>query len=220
MTAIGLYQDLVFPPGPGSRPHVAINMVATIDGKTISGERNEPVMDLGSSVDHATMRNLEFAAGAVLIGAETLRATPKLHYDEQVTRMVATRIGNLPWDHRFFTDAGTVFVLCPDRARLPLELSSTWIELTDWQSALGSLRQQHGVDALLVEGGSELNAQLLSADLVDELFLTISPRIKLGRDVPTFAGGEPLDRELLKLFQLTSCNSVQDEVFLRYRRFA
>ena len=60
-----LYERIAFPPAPADRPYVFCNMVATIDGKTISGERNEPVQELGSAVDHAALRDLEAAADAV-----------------------------------------------------------------------------------------------------------------------------------------------------------
>lgn len=218
MTTPGLYADLVFPEATAARPYIAINMIATIDGKTISGERSENVMDLGSSTDHATMRNLERAAGAVLIGAETLRATSGLHYAPDLVRLIATRSGNLPWEHRFFSDSGRVMVLCPQRAALPLELTADWVDCTDWAECLAQLRSAYGIRHLLVEGGSELNGVLLSQSHVDELFLTIAPKIKLGRGVPTYAGGDPLDRQHLLDFELISCQTVESEVFLRYRR--
>ena len=50
------YQDLKYPEPPNDRPYVVINMVTTIDGKIITGERGEPVHDLGSATDHAMMR--------------------------------------------------------------------------------------------------------------------------------------------------------------------
>jgi len=218
MTKPGLYADLVFPEAPAARPYIAINMIATIDGKTISGERSENVMDLGSATDHATMRNLERAAGAVLIGAETLRSTAGLHYSPDLVRLVATTSGNLPWEHRFFSDPGRVMVLCPRRAALPLELTAEWVDCSDWRGCLAQLQSEYGIRHLLVEGGSELNAVLLSQSCVDELFLTIAPKIKLGRDVPTYAGGSPLNRQHLVNFELMSCQTVESEVFLRYRR--
>lgn len=70
--------------------------------------------------------------------------------------------------------------------------------------------------SIVVEGGSELNAALLHENLVDELFLTLAPKIKLGRSTPTYAGGDPLSREQVQRYRLVSCLPVQDEVFLRY----
>lgn len=213
------YGRLNFPDPPDSRPYVFINMVATIDGKTISGERDEAVMDLGSEVDHQVMRRLESAADAVLIGAGSLRATKGLWYPQELYRFVATRSGDLPIG-RFFTDApdkagvfysGAVPSGLPEGVHL-LEL------VNGWAPSLKRLRNEFGIQRLLVEGGSELNAQLLKENLVDELFLTLSPKVKLGRETPTYAGGEPLPRHSLQNYALIEEHRVQDELFLRYRR--
>ena len=88
----------------------------------------------------------------------------------------------------------------------------------DWPAVFRTFRQDMGIERLLVEGGSELNAALMKLDLVDELFLTLAPKIKLGRDVPTYADGEPLDRTEIQKYDLVSCLPVEGEVFLRYRR--
>ena len=82
---------------------------------------------------------------------------------------------------------------------------------------MGTLREK-GVERLYVLGGSDLNGQLLGADLVDELFLTVAPKVRLGDDLPTYAGGEALPRSDLLDFTLVESHVVQDEVFLRYRR--
>jgi riboflavin biosynthesis pyrimidine reductase len=74
------------------------------------------------------------------------------------------------------------------------------------------------VRRVLVEGGSELNAMLLGQDLVDEIFLTVAPKIKMGRQTPTIAGGEPFARAELTNWHLHAHHLVNDELFLRYRR--
>jgi riboflavin biosynthesis pyrimidine reductase/predicted DsbA family dithiol-disulfide isomerase len=216
------YPDLKFPSGPPDRPYVVINMIATIDGKTETGERAEPVMDLGTALDHRTMRTIQNATEAVLIGATSLRATPKLWYPSHLKRYVVSRTGKVPFESRFFGDV-------PDQARLvvPVDcpaVSVPGIEVwrigagdVDLRALLSRMREE-GVRRLLVEGGSELNAALLRRDLVDELFLTVAPKIKLGRDVPTYAGGDPLPREAVMSFHLVSEQRFGDEVYLRYRR--
>lgn len=212
---MSVYRELDWPDAPADRPYVFMNMVSTIDGKILTGERDEPVMDLGSPLDHATMRYLESQADAVLIGSGSLRATPGIWYERSLKRVVLTKSGDLPWHSRFFTDAPEqAFVAGGDHPlpngvrRLPSELS---VLLTE-------LRQTHGVQRLLVEGGSEINAVFLAADLVDELFLTVAPKIKLGRDVPTIADGHPLSRDQVQRWSLASHQAVGDELFLRYRR--
>lgn len=213
----GVYPDLAFGPAPKDRPYVYINMVATIDGKTVSGERDEPVQDIGSDLDHATMRQIERASDGVMIGAGSLRATKGIHYPAGLWRYVLTQRGDVPTDRRFFTDEPErAFVVAPPGAAVPEGLNK--FEGGDVSQVLERIRKQHGVERLLVEGGSEINASMLSLDLVDELFLTLAPKIKLGRGVPTYAGGDPLPRADMLNFALVSCLPVGDEVFVRYRR--
>jgi riboflavin biosynthesis pyrimidine reductase/predicted DsbA family dithiol-disulfide isomerase len=218
------YASLEFPAYPASdRPHVAINMVSTIDGKTVSGGRDEGVMDLGSRVDHAAMRNIETAAEAVMIGAQTLRATPKVRFDPRLFRIVLSRSGRLDPNVRFFSEAPTrAIVATPESVALDLpEGVRHWTfpgSEVPAEALLARIRTELGVSRLLCEGGSELNAALLAADLADELFLTVAPKVRLGRGLPTYAGGEALPKGSLLDFGLVSEVRIGDEVFLRYRR--
>ncbi|RYE74460.1 MAG: hypothetical protein EOO74_11500, partial [Myxococcales bacterium] len=67
------YRDLAFPEPGEARPYVFMNMIATVDGKTVSGTRDECAIGLGSAVDKATMALLDTYADAVLAGAATVR---------------------------------------------------------------------------------------------------------------------------------------------------
>jgi riboflavin biosynthesis pyrimidine reductase len=210
------YESLVFPEAPVERPYVSINMVSTIDGKILTGERNEAVMDLGSKNDHAVMRRIEEASDAVIIGAGSLRATKGIWYPPELIRVVVSQSGRLPWESRFFTDRPDKAFVCTDSQ---VELPGGVRRLPgNLRECLREMRIDHGVRRLLCEGGSELNASMIHEDLVDELFLTLAPKIKLGRDVPTYADGIALERADVKRYALVELNRVGDEVFLRYRR--
>jgi riboflavin biosynthesis pyrimidine reductase len=89
----------------------------------------------------------------------------------------------------------------------------------DLQAALAELRRRYGVELLLCEGGPHLNLQLLGLGLVDELFLSLSPKL---------AGGDPSDAEALRIVageeleipvELDLLGVLQHEshLFLRYR---
>jgi predicted DsbA family dithiol-disulfide isomerase/riboflavin biosynthesis pyrimidine reductase len=190
-----IYWRLEFPPAPTDRPYTFVDMIETIDGKILSGKANESVQDLGSNEDKLLMKRLEKAADAVLMGANTLRATPKSWSPQTPKRFVLSKSGNVPQDHAY---------LSGDSAVLD-------------QLDLRPLRAQ-GIKRLLVLGGSEVNAQMLAEDLIDEIFVTIAPKVKLGRDTLTIAGGEPLARDALKKFELIEDHRIGDELFLRYRR--
>lgn len=216
------YATLDFPPPPADRPYVLINMVSTIDGKTVTAGRDAGVMDLGSKIDHQAMRNIEDAVEAVMIGAQTLRATPKVRFDPKLFRIVATRSGKIDPTVRFFTDApNRALVATPAEARLAAEGVRHWPGgegSIDFAALLAWLRAELGITRLLVEGGSELNAAILENDLADELFLTVAPKVRLGRELPTYAGGRPLPDGATLGFDLISEQRVGDELFLRYRR--
>jgi riboflavin biosynthesis pyrimidine reductase/predicted DsbA family dithiol-disulfide isomerase len=213
-----LYLSLTFGSAPAERPYVVINMASTIDGKTATGERHEHAMDLGSDADHEAMRRIQSNVQAVLLGAGSLRATPGLWYPKRLWRFVATRSGDLPRDGRFFTDVpDRAVVISPGCANVPGALTFGGQEI-DWPAALRHLRRELGIESLLVEGGGELNASLLAQDLADELFLTVAPKVRLGRHVPTYADGDPLPRKAVLRFELVSERRVGDEMFLRYRR--
>jgi len=213
---MNLYESITFPEPPADRPYVFLNMVSTIDGKIITGERNESVTDLGSAVDKLMMKRIEQAADAVIVGAETLRTAGRWNPGTE-TRIVVTRSGNLPWDGPCL-QRGRGIVISPESSAIPEGLIRVVTgETTDWFDALRQLKEL-GIQRLLLLGGSELNAQFFRAGLVDEIFLTFAPKIKLGRVTPTIADGEPLAREDIQQFELIGHTAVESELFLRYRR--
>ena len=197
-----------------------INMVSTIDGKIVSGGRDETVSDLGSAVDHQAMEDLEAACDAVLVGAGTIRTAGLGWNPLAPVRVVVTSSGNIPAGSKYLTEGQGIVAVPEDAAGVQIEGVQVWAlgrGTVDLPRLLQKLRDK-GIERLLALGGSELNGQLIGLDLVDELFLTIAPKIKLGRDLPTYAGGDPLDRTKLKSFRLVEHHVAGDEVFLRYRR--
>ena len=88
----------------------------------------------------------------------------------------------------------------------------------DWQDlsrALATLRRDHGVRALLCEGGPHLHAQLIEADLVDELFVTHAPKLA-GGEGPHLVAGLPERERPLDLAWLLHDEDT-GELFGRYR---
>lgn len=219
------YGALRFPPPPPGRPYVFTNMVVTLDGKTVSGSRHEAVIDLGSKTDHATMRHIQASADAVTVGAGTVRATKGIWFPEHLVRIVVSRTGDLPAESRFFADAPEKAVVAvPEAASAPnipgVEIWRGGGVDVDLVGLLAWLREHRGVERLLAEGGSELNGALFGLGLVDEMFITLAPKVKLGRETPTYAGGEPLPRGSLLEFALIEGHQVGSEMYLRYRRLA
>lgn len=208
-----IYTSLTFPAAGAERPYIAINMVATIDGKIITGERDEPVIDLGSKLDHRLMKRIESAFDAVILGAQTLRAAKKSWNPKVETRIVVSGSGDLPYDSCFFT--GTAIVASPNEIEVPEGTQTLRFESIP---SLIALLRERGIERLLLLGGSSLNSQFFQLGLVDEIFLTVAPKIKLGAETPTIADGEPLPRERIQNYSIVEQHRVGDELFVRYRR--
>ncbi|MGI8659791.1 MAG: dihydrofolate reductase family protein, partial [Thermoleophilaceae bacterium] len=77
------------------------------------------------------------------------------------------------------------------------------------------LRAEHGVRSVLCEGGPTLLSFLMAADLVDELFLSLSPQILGGVGTLTIVGGRTLP-EPLRAEPIWLCEA-SGELFGRWR---
>jgi riboflavin-specific deaminase-like protein len=212
------------------RPFVAMNFAATVDGRATIGGVSGPI---GSSTDTAMLAGLRTRFDAVMIGAGTMRA-------ERYGRVVGDRekrerrerIGlppdplmvivsgrlDLPWDAPLFTDGGRVLIFTaseaePPAVATPLEVvrHEGFVNLAE---ALRHLRQERGVRALLCEGGPGLHGELEGGGMVDDLFLTIAPKLS-GGEAPRIVEGElPAVAEL----ELGWLLEESGELFARYRR--
>jgi riboflavin biosynthesis pyrimidine reductase len=83
----------------------------------------------------------------------------------------------------------------------------------DMEEALGWLRRERGIRSLLCEGGPTLHGELQARGLVDELFLTIAPKLA-GREERSILTA-PLP-DVLKL-ELAWLLESEGELFTRYR---
>jgi riboflavin-specific deaminase-like protein len=213
------------------RPLVAMNFAATVDGRaTISGVSGP----IGSETDTAMLAGLRLRFDAVMIGAGTMRAERYGRLvKKQETREDRERLGlppdpltvlvsgrlDLPWDAPLFTaGGGQVLIFTASKAEPPATATPLQVvrhdKFVDLVEALRHLRQERGVRALLCEGGPGLHGELEGGAMVDELFLTIAPKL-VGGEAPRIVEGElPAIAEL----QLAWLLEEQGELFARYRR--
>jgi riboflavin biosynthesis pyrimidine reductase len=89
------------------------------------------------------------------------------------------------------------------------------------QAILQLLQSQFGVKMLLHEGGPALFGQFLAAEVVDELFLTLSPQIagrKGDATRPAVVQGMEFMPDSAPWFQMVSAKERAAYLYLRYRR--
>jgi riboflavin biosynthesis pyrimidine reductase len=197
------------------RPFVAMNFAVTVDGRATIGGVSGPI---GSDADTAMLAGLRSRFDAVMIGAGTMRA--ERYGPLPGDRLMVIVSGNLdlPWDASLFTEPGRVLIFTastdePPSTATPLEVVRHE-GAVDLVAALRHLRKEHGVRALLSEGGPRLHAEMQALGLVDELFLTTSPKLT-GGAAPRILEGELPEVAPLELAWLLEEDG---ELFARYRR--
>lgn len=225
-------------------PFVLVNMAMTADGKIATA--NRLVHSFSSERDLEHLYELRATTDAVMCGARTIeisRATlgtggRQFHQQRlehglagDPLRVVVSGSGSIdPRAEIFNKHFSPVIVLTTSRASgmklrklraVADEVKICGDHEIDFAAALRWLRAKWNVKRLLCEGGGELNDALFRADLVDELHLTICPKIFGGRDGPTIADGKGFQHlEQMATFETRSLTRARQEAFMVFRRKA
>ena len=214
------------------------HMVAGLDGTAAVGGR---VGSLSTSADQALFRRMRQIADIVLVGAETVRregyGPVRLSEEAQDWRRllgmsatpplaVVSRSLDFDWTARVFTDAPddarTHLITCeaaePERLAEAKERATVIVaggERVEPAAAMQALAEL-GRRVVLCEGGPTWLGELVAADRLDELCLSISPLM----------GGDPLPVSVtppgsgLAEFDLKGTMAEDHTLFLRYERRA
>jgi riboflavin biosynthesis pyrimidine reductase len=213
-------------------------MVAGLDGTAAVGGR---VGSLSTAPDQALFRRMRQIADIVLVGAETVRregyGPVRLDEEAQAARRelgqspspplaVVSRSLSFDWDAKVFAeapdDARTHVITCaaadPDRlaeAERVAEVIVAGDDRVEPTAAMQALAER-GRGVVLCEGGPNWLGELVAADRLDELCLSIAPLM----------GGDPLPVSVtpagagLAEFELKGVMGEDDTLFLRYERKA
>jgi riboflavin-specific deaminase-like protein len=213
-------------PPLATRPRVLVNMAPSLDGKIASAHKRAPFLMSRHPEDGRRMRALRQRADAVVIGASNLRADdPDLM--PSAVRVVVTRAGEqlAPTARMFDARLGGEAVVAhaasmPEGTRRTLRQRATLVELgpseVDVLSLLGWLSRERGCRVVLCEGGGVLNARFFAAHAVDEMYLTLVPRILGGASAQTIVEGDGFAPDAIPDARLASVDRVGDELFLVY----
>jgi len=212
-----------------NRPFVATNFAVTVDGRATVEGRSGPI---GSELDTKMLARLRTRFDALMIGAGTMRVEqygrviPRQEERERLGLahdllmvLISGRL-DLPWEAPLFTaGGGRVLIFTASDTEPPQTATSVEIvrneDQVDMAAALRDLREEHGVRALLCEGGPHVHSQLWAAGLVDELFLTTAPRMT-GAEAPRILEGAELPA--IAELELAWLLEHEGELFARYKR--
>jgi riboflavin-specific deaminase-like protein len=215
------------------RPYTLVNFVATVDGRAVFDGRSGPIGDEG---DRQLFHGLRERVDAVFAGTGTLRAERygRIARDPERRRRraaaglspeplacVVSRSGDVPTDIPLFAEPeARIVVFVP--SDIDLEPCAAQVEVIGLDrgeltmtTVLRRLRSDYDVHLLLCEGGPTAFGALLQEDLVDELFLTVAPKLAGGDSGPAITSGPPLpDLRALTLLWLLERDG---SMFVRYR---
>ncbi|MBC9713075.1 pyrimidine reductase family protein [Streptomyces sp. TRM66268-LWL] len=222
---------------PGDTPWLRANMVSTLDGAAQHDGRSQPI---SCETDMRIFGTLRALADVVLVGAETVRlegyrparareafAARRAAAGQGPAPAIAIVSGSLDLDFSLplFTEplVPTVILTGAEApahrvkaaeqagARIVVAGDSARVDPAAAVRALADL----GFTRLLTEGGPKLLGQLVAADVLDELCLTVSPMLAAG-DAQRIAGGPSI--AVPQRLRLASLLEEDGFLFCRYRR--
>jgi riboflavin-specific deaminase-like protein len=215
---------------PPGRPYLGINMVSSLDGKATLDWRTK---GLSSDVDRRLFHHLRTQADAVMVGAGTAREERygRMTKNDELRQkrvneglvgdalaVVVSGTLDLPPDLPLLNEPEQrVVIATASDAELPGVTGDVEYARTgdDLPRLLAYLHEEHGVRSVLCEGGPTLNSFLFASGVVDELFLTLNPKVLAGASALTIVAG----RELVDPAEasLISVAEADGELYTRWR---
>jgi 5-amino-6-(5-phosphoribosylamino)uracil reductase len=217
------------------RPYTLLSCCVSIDGYI--GNAASRLL-LSNDADFDRVDAVRASCDAILVGAETVRVdNPRLLVRSEARRedrafrglpespikVTVTRRAELDARADFFSagDAEKI-VYCAssgaDDARSRLGPVATIVDAGDSieMRALSTDLAERGVERLMVEGGGTVHTQFLTADIVDELQLTVAPVFVGDSDAPRFVRDGMFPWNPARRAELVDVQKLGDVVLLRY----
>jgi 2,5-diamino-6-(ribosylamino)-4(3H)-pyrimidinone 5'-phosphate reductase len=203
-----------------SNLQVLINAAMTIDGKIATNHGDSAI---SSKQDLRRLHRLRSSVDAIVIGISTVivdnpRLTVRLVKRCGITpvRIIVDSTGRIPLDSKILKSASKINTIVAVTTRtsdkridkiksagaMVIVAGTRTVDLKE----LFCILKKMGFNKILVEGGGELNWSILQLGIVNELMVTIAPRIVGGRTATTLVEGngytrisEGIKTELIKI---------------------
>lgn len=235
-----MYPDLVLPTLP-NRPFFYTNFVETIDGKVqVTTSEQAKYWPIGSKTDYATLLELRTYADVLVYGKNSaLSFNHGQNLAKEEFKKVREKHGKNP-DITYLIVCNSIskddlavlrgshekhtLLVMPESAQVDAEVEKVVKVARVGKdrvdvALLSQWLHEQGYKHVLVEGGPSLLGSFLQEDLIDQVFLTIAPKIfgnKPGETL-TLVEGILFPPEKIKNLELLSVQQNQNELFLRYK---
>jgi riboflavin biosynthesis pyrimidine reductase len=227
-------------------PTLYSNFVTSLDGVVAFEDQTPPsAISGGSSADRFVMGLLRACADTVVIGASTLRTEPKhlwrpetafpdmaesfsqlrkvLGLPDPPHLVVLTQSGDLDPSIRALQAGALVITTDSGKSKLKGKLPAATAVVSrgpevSVAEVIGVLRRE-GCRSILSEGGPHLMAELLQAEIVSDLFMTLAPTVagrEPGKPRLGLVEGLAFHPSALRQADLLAVKQESSQLFLRY----
>ncbi|MFA5044014.1 MAG: bifunctional diaminohydroxyphosphoribosylaminopyrimidine deaminase/5-amino-6-(5-phosphoribosylamino)uracil reductase RibD [Kiritimatiellia bacterium] len=214
------------------RPYLTLKLAVSLDGK-IADERGRSRWITGPAA-RAQVQAWRRGADAILVGARTALADnptllPKPPRGRRPWRVVVDSRGILASHAKIFTDGNQAQTIVATTRRCPARRRAAWQSAgaqvwvlagsRDGVSPAALMKKIGGLGVLhvLCEGGGELAASLIRAELVNEFRFLIAPRIIGGGKAPGAVGGAGWPLSAAPKLVFTECRRMGQDILIKAR---
>lgn len=211
------------------KPYVIMNATMTLDGKIASNSGDSKI---SSRLDLERVHELRSKVDAILVGINTvLTDNPLLtarHGRKNPIRVIVDSKARIGFATKIMRSCNTIPTIIALSEKAPKskikKLKSLGASVlvcgkskVDLKKLLVMLKDS-GVNKLLVEGGGEINWSMLTDGLVDEVTVTVAPKMIGGREAVTLVEGKGFGmiNKGIKL-KLIRMKKISNEVVLSYK---
>jgi 2,5-diamino-6-(ribosylamino)-4(3H)-pyrimidinone 5'-phosphate reductase len=212
---------------------VLINAAMTIDGKIATNLGDSAI---SSKQDLRRLHRLRSSVDAIVIGISTVivdnpRLTVRLvkRCGTTPVRIIVDSTGRIPLDSKILKSASKINTIVAvtsrtsDRRIDKIKSAGAMVIVAGARTVdlkeLFCILKKMGFNKILVEGGGELNWSILQLGIVNELMITVAPRIVGGRTATTLVEGDGYTRisESIKTELIKISRQNNGEVILYYK---
>ena len=200
-------------------------MASTLDGK-IGPAGAQHFISISSKNDQDHLKALRDEADGVLMGANTFRTWPKPHVghvlDRRLHHFLLSHSLDLDIHTTLFQDPSFPLTIFTDKKPVAQNLLLPGhVEVLFYPEGISPVRflleqvEQRGVQSLLVEGGGQILHQFIENRVLQELYLTIVPKLMGQPEAPDLLGGQSLPD--IQNMQLVEQKELDGELYLHFK---
>lgn len=206
---------------------VISNTAITLDGRisTAHGTHRR----FGSKNDLKRMSMIRNLSDAILVGGNCFRLWPyPLIPDKTFVKprkkiwwnVVLSNTMRVPIMQKFLTDKRVKPLFFTSKKTVSKKFPCDVVQCKGRITPRFIVRElaKRGVHTLLIEGGGDLIYQFFKAGLIDEMHVTLCPKLIGRRYAPTICDGEGFQNPEIRNLRLVSSRRVNGEIFLKYKK--